>query len=65
MELGHADSQGSYWCWHGVDVGNEDTLALNVFPLSLLSRRYNDIVVLLELGTLLNVAGVARHGCGD
>ncbi|KAH0294713.1 hypothetical protein KCU62_g79, partial [Aureobasidium sp. EXF-3399] len=29
----------------------------------LLSRRYNDIVVLLELGTLLNVAGVARHDC--
>lgn len=59
----NADSAGSYWCAYRLEVGAQTKVVLSILPLRALGGRNDEVVVLLELCTLLNVAGVARHGC--
>jgi hypothetical protein len=46
-----------------LEIGSQTKLVLSVLPLGVLVSRNDEVVVLLELCTLLNVAGVAGHGC--
>jgi hypothetical protein len=57
------DSASSYWCTNRLEVGSQAKLILNVLPFGVLVGRDDEVVVLHELSTLLDVAGVARHGC--
>jgi hypothetical protein len=59
---GGTDRASSYWCTNRLEIGSQTKLVLSVLPLGVLVSRDDEVVVLLELRTLLNVAGVAGHG---
>lgn len=60
-----ADSAFSYWCRSRADSRSrrQSKLVLTILPFILLIGSNDKIVVLLELSTLLDMGGVARHGC--
>jgi hypothetical protein len=58
-----ADSVISYWCAYRLEVGAQTKLVLSILPFRALGGRNDEVVELLKLCTLLDVAGVARHGC--
>jgi hypothetical protein len=60
--LGGTDSASSYWWSNRLEVRGRTKLVLGL-PFDVLVSRDNKVVVLLELSTLLDVAGVAGHGC--
>jgi hypothetical protein len=60
--VGGTDSASSYWCTNRLEVKSRAKLVLGL-PFDVLVSRDNKVVVLLELSTLLDVTGVAGHGC--